>query len=313
MDIIQTAEFILNKQLLGVGSLKDLIASDSFVKAIHMLLDVKGKVIISGIGKSGHIAQKIAATMSSTGTSSFFIHPSEASHGDLGMLGSNDALILISCSGDTSELKDIVFYAKQNQIKTVSIVGKKDSFLAENTDIALVTGNLQEAMPHLPAPTTSTTVMMVLGDIIAGCLSLYKKFDKNAYNKFHPGGLLGKSLSHIGDVIKKDDLPIVKINTRMHEVILTITAKKYGLATVLNDQGKILGVISDGDLRRHIEDGILDLTAKDVMSNNPKTVNYKTFVTDVIDILTKNKILTILVLDDQENFVGIAQLYDLIK
>jgi arabinose-5-phosphate isomerase len=278
-----------------------------------MLSNITGKVIISGMGKSGHIGKKIATTLASTGTPSYFIHPAEASHGDLGMIGANDAIILISSSGDTAELKDITLFAKFNKIKTVCIVTKKDSFLGENTDISLVTGKLEEAMPNLPAPTTSTTVMMMIGDIIAGCLSVYKNFDKTKYNKFHPGGFLGKSLSHIGDVIKKQDLPVVKIDTKMHDIILEITSKKYGLVVVTDDNNCVLGTISDGDLRRHMEDDILSLTAKDVMSVNAKTVHCEIFVTDVIEILTQHKILTILVLDNKEKFIGIAQLYDLIK
>ncbi len=313
MNIIDIATNILQKEIIGIKSIQDLIKTKDFNNAIETLLKTTGKVIISGMGKSGHIGKKIATTLASTGTPSCFIHPAEASHGDLGMVSNQDTMILISSSGDTAELKDITLFAKFNKIKTICIVTKKDSFLGENTDISLVTGQLEEAMPHLPAPTTSTTVMMIIGDIIAGCLSVYKGFDKAKYNKFHPGGFLGKSLSHIGDIVKNQDLPIVKLNTKMHDIILEITSKRYGLVAVVDDNGLILGTISDGDLRRHMEDNnIMSFTAKDIMSVDPKTVHCEVFVTDVIEILTKYKILTILVLDDNDKFIGIAQLYDLI-
>ncbi len=314
MDIINVANDILQKEIDGIYLIKDLIKTQEFADTIEILSKVKNNIVISGMGKSGHIGKKIATTLSSTGTRSIFVHPSEASHGDLGMLNVDDIIILISCSGDTKELQDIAFYAKQNNIKTIGLVTKKNSFLGKNTDIVLCTGSLQEAMPHLPAPTTSTTVMMIIGDIIAGCLSVAKNFDKTQYNKLHPGGFLGKSLSYIGDFINKENLPTVKLNTSMHNIILEITSKKYGLVAVVDDENRILGTISDGDLRRNFEkQDILSLTAKDIMSLNPKTVHCETFVIDVIDILMKNHILTILVLDNQEKFVGVAQLYDIIK
>jgi arabinose-5-phosphate isomerase len=232
---------------------------EGFVKALDMFTDVTGRIIVSGMGKSGHIANKIAATLASTGTPAFFVHPGEASHGDLGMITREDAVLAISNSGDTVELADIIAHSRRFSIPLVAITGKKASALAEAADVVLVLPQGDEACPMGLAPTTSTTVTLALGDALAIALLERKSFTADQFQLLHPGGQLGRKLAKVTDIMHKgESMPIVAPGDVMADVLITITAKTFGVAGVVDRDGHLAGVITDGDLRRHMSPDLLD-------------------------------------------------------
>jgi arabinose-5-phosphate isomerase len=247
-----------------------------FSRAIDTILSVDGRVIVSGMGKSGHIGRKIAATLASTGTPALFLHPAEASHGDLGMVTRADALLMLSNSGDTAELADLITYAKRLAIPLVGMANNPESKLLQASDVALLLPKAQEACPMGLAPTTSTTMMLVLGDALAVALMERRGFSADQYRDFHPGGSLGKKLIRVSDIMHKgEELPLVVPDTPMREVLIKMTSGQYGFAGhagVVDKKGALIGIITDGDLRRHMERGLLDRKARDVMTANPKTV-----------------------------------------
>jgi arabinose-5-phosphate isomerase len=248
-----------------------------FSRAIDTILSVNGRVIVSGMGKSGHVGRKIAATLASTGTPALFLHPAEASHGDLGMVTRADALLMLSNSGETAELSDLITYAKRLAIPLIGMANNPDSKLLQASDVALLLPKAQEACPMGLAPTTSTTMMLVLGDALAVALMERRGFSADQYRDFHPGGSLGKKLIRVCDIMHKgEELPLVAPETLMRDVLITMTSGKYGgftgYAGVVDKKGALVGIITDGDLRRHMEPGLLDRKARDVMTANPKTV-----------------------------------------
>jgi arabinose-5-phosphate isomerase len=249
-----------------------------FSRAVEVILSVRDRVIVSGMGKSGHIARKVAATLASTGTPAHFIHPAEASHGDLGMLTRNDALMLLSYGGETAELSDLITYAKRIGVPIVGIsAGPRDSTLVQSSDVALVLPQAQEACPMGLAPTTSTTMMLALGDALAVALMERRGFTANQYREFHPGGSLGRKLIRVSDIMHTgEELPLVSLDTPMRDVVVNVmNLGKYGFAGhagVVDKKGGLVGIITDGDLRRHVERDLLDRKAREVMTPNPKTV-----------------------------------------
>jgi arabinose-5-phosphate isomerase len=249
-----------------------------FSRAVDAILSVRDRVIVSGMGKSGHIARKIAATLSSTGTPAHFIHPAEASHGDLGMVTRNDALMLLSYGGETSELSDLITYAKRIGVPIIGIsAGPRDSTLVQASDVALVLPQAQEACPMGLAPTTSTTMMLALGDALAVALMERRGFTANQYREFHPGGSLGRKLIRVSDIMHTgEELPLVSLDAPMRDVVVNVmNLGKYGFAGhagVVDKKGALVGIITDGDLRRHVERDLLDRKAREVMTANPKTV-----------------------------------------
>ena len=248
-----------------------------FSRAIDTILGISGRIIVSGMGKSGHIARKIAATLASTGTPALFLHPAEASHGDLGMVTRADALLMLSNSGETVELADLITYGKRLAIPLIGVANNPDSKLLQAADVALLLPKAQEACPMGLAPTTSTTMMLALGDALAVALMERRGFSADQYRDFHPGGSLGKKLIRVCDIMhKEDELPLVSPDTLMRDVLITMTSGKYGgftgYAGVVDKKGVLKGIITDGDLRRHMEPGLLDRRARDVMTPNPKTV-----------------------------------------
>jgi arabinose-5-phosphate isomerase len=233
---------------------------------------VRGRVVVSGMGKSGHIGRKIAATLSSTGTPAQFVHPGEASHGDLGALTRSDALLMLSYSGDTAELFDLITYAKRNSIPLIGVASNPASALITASDVGLVLPKAQEACPMGLAPTTSTTLMLALGDALAVALMERRGFSADQYRDFHPGGSLGRALIRVSDIMHTDKMPLVKPDTVMREVLITMTSGGFGVAGVIGDDGALTGIITDGDLRRHMERELIDRPARDVMTSAPKTV-----------------------------------------
>jgi arabinose-5-phosphate isomerase len=243
-----------------------------FTDAVDILSEVRGRVVVSGMGKSGHVGRKIAATLSSTGTPAQFVHPAEASHGDLGMLTRADALLMLSNSGDTAELSDLITYAKRHKIPLIGVASNPASALIGAADVGLVLPRAQEACPMGLAPTTSTTLMLALGDALAVALMERKGFSTDQYRDLHPAGALGKALIRVSDIMHENALPLVQPDTIMRDVLIVMTSGRFGVAGVVDEQGLLVGIITDGDLRRHMERDLLDRTARQVMTTGPKTV-----------------------------------------
>jgi arabinose-5-phosphate isomerase len=245
---------------------------DDFSEAVDLLLGVRGRVIVSGMGKSGHVGRKIAATLSSTGTPAQFVHPAEASHGDLGVLTAADALLMLSNSGETEELSDLITHAKRNDIPLIGVASNPASALISAADVGLVLPKAQEACPMGLAPTTSTTLMIALGDALAVALMERKGFSADQYRDLHPAGALGRALIRVSDIMHDKSLPLVEPESVMRDVLIVMTSGRFGVAGVVNEQGLLVGIITDGDLRRHMERDLLDRTARQVMTEKPKTV-----------------------------------------
>ena len=245
----------------------------NYNKVISLISKVKGNVILSGVGKSGHIARKIASTLTSTGTPAYFIHPTEASHGDLGSIRKKDILCLLSKSGKSKELLDLLNFANKNNIKSILISNNKKSKLAQISSYNLIIPNIKEVGRNNIAPTTSTTMMLALGDAIALSISEFKNFSKEMFGEFHPGGNIGSKFIKVKDIMHINrNIPLTSENTNMKDVIIKITNKNFGCIGVLDLSKSLVGVITDGDLRRHMKDNMLQKKAKDVMSKNPKVI-----------------------------------------
>lgn len=294
-----------------------------FDQAIDLILETTGRVIVSGMGKSGHVSKKIVSTLSSTGQPSLFIHPGEASHGDLGMIARGDILILLSNSGETRELSHIIDYARRFSIPTIGITAKKSSNLANVVTIPLILPDFPEACPMGLAPTTSTTMMMALGDAIAIALLSAKGFSNKDFKLFHPGGNLGNQLMHVKDCMHQGDkVPLVKAETSMNEVILLMTSCGFGCAGVINEQSELVGVITDGDLRRHMSNNLLEKTAIQIMTPNPVTISPDTLMAEALAILNHNhnhnkkNITSLFIVDDQVDLptpCGIIHIHDFLR
>lgn len=298
-------------------SIKGLAAyiNDDFEKAVKAMETCKGRVVISGIGKSAIIAQKIVATLNSTGTASAFLHAADAIHGDLGLVQQDDIIIIISKSGNSPEIKVLLPLIRNFGNTLIAMVGNTESELAKSSDIILNTTVDQEACPNNLAPTTSTTAQLVMGDALAVCLMELKGFGSDDFAKFHPGGMLGKKLYlRVDDLYKNNERPSVQPNQGLKEVIMEMTAKRLGATAVVNDKNDLLGIITDGDLRRMLEhgDSLDKVTAKDLMTENPKSIDATELAVDALDMMRKKEISQ-LVVTDQKKYLGIIHLHDLIK
>jgi arabinose-5-phosphate isomerase len=312
--IISSALRTLQLQAESVKELNPFINSD-FVKAVECISKNNGRLVVSGIGKSAIIAQKIVATLNSTGTPSLFMHAADAIHGDLGMIQENDIVLIISKSGDSPEIKVLVPLVKGFGNTLIGMLGNTHSFLAQNADIILNTTVSQEACPNNLAPTTSTTAQMVMGDALAVCLMELKGFKTQDFARFHPGGALGKKLYlRVEDLITKELKPQVNKNTSIKEVIIEITKKRLGAAAVINDSNEICGIITDGDLRRMLEKTteISTLSASDIMSHCPKQINSDALAAEALEVMRKNSINHLLVTNNNV-YIGIIHLQDLIR
>lgn len=309
---IEIAKKTILTEIQGLESLIEYFGEE-FSQAIDMILNCKGRVIFSGMGKSGHIANKISSTLASTGTNSFFIHPSEASHGDLGMITKQDVVILLSNSGETKELTDIIYYCQNNKISLISIVRRSGSDLVEISDVSLILPNIPEAN-HVNAPTTSTTMMIALGDAIACVLIEAKNFSKDQYGAFHPGGKLGSEFTKIFKVMRSgNSIPIVEENSQIPNILLEMTSKHLGCTAVTDNYKNLIGIITDGDLRRHLEEdsNFMGLTAKDIMTKDPVTMNKDDLVLSAKEILHKRKITNIFITDIDKKIDGIIHIHDI--
>lgn len=312
--LLATATQTIDDAIGGMEALKlSLNTSDTFEKVLKCILNMKGRLILSGMGKSGYIAKKIAASFASTGTASLFVHPAEASHGDLGMISEEDVIILLSNSGETSELRDIINYAKRFDIKLIAITMKAESTLAKVADYALLIPLMSEAS-YLGAPTTSALMMLALGDALMVAISQAKGITKDNYKLYHPGGKIGASLLKVEDLMHKgNEIPFASVNTPMSEVLLIMTKSGFGCAIVVDENKKLLGLITDGDLRRHMNDHIISKTAKEIMSNNPKKIQQGHLATEALNIMNSKSITSLIICGEGNIVEGILHIHDLLR
>ncbi|NNC50911.1 MAG: KpsF/GutQ family sugar-phosphate isomerase [Flaviramulus sp.] len=291
------------------------LLTDDFADAIQLIYNSKGRVIITGIGKSAIIANKIVATLNSTGTPAIFMHAADAIHGDLGLILKDDVVICISKSGNTPEIKVLVPLIKSAKNKIIAITGNKDSFLGQHANFILNAYVEKEACPNNLAPTTSTTAQLVIGDALAVCLLDLRGFSSNDFAKYHPGGALGKKLYlRVQDISSLNTKPKVKAQTSIKDVIVEISEKMLGVTAVVENE-KIIGIITDGDLRRMLSkvDDFSKLLAKDIMGANPKRINLHAMAIDALEVMETNDISQLLVEDDDGKYAGVVHLHDLIK
>ena len=322
-SIKQIALRTIQMEADSISGLASFINED-FEKTIHAIINCKGRVIISGIGKSAVIAQKIVATLNSTGTAASFMHAADAIHGDLGMIQEEDLVIIISKSGSSPEIKVLVPLIKNFGNTLIGMIGNTDSFLAKHSDIVLNTTVEQEACPNNLAPTSSTTAQLVMGDVLAVVLMELKGFNSDDFAKFHPGGTLGKKLYlRVSDLYADNEKPKVLSSQSLKEVIVEITKKRLGATAVVDDQNNLLGIITDGDLRRMLEkDGNIEkFVAKDIMTMNPKTIGADELAVVALDMMRKNEITQLVVVENirsddlvgRKKYSGIIHLHDLIR
>ncbi len=299
-----------------IAGLEALVADldGSFSAAVDRLSQVRGRVTVTGMGKSAHIARKIAATFSSTGTPAQFVHPAEASHGDLGMIADGDAVLALSNSGDTAELADIVAYTRRFRIPLLAMTRRDGSTLAKAADVTLLLPATAEACPMGLAPTTSTTMMLALGDALAVALLERKGFSAADFQVFHPGGQLGQKLLRVADIMHDGDaIPLVHRNTAMAEAILVMTTKSFGCVGVTDDSGKLIGIVTDGDLRRHMGDDLLRLPVDKVMSGRPKTIRPQALAAEALGQMNAAAITSLFAVDEKCRPLGILHIHDCLR
>ncbi|MEZ5816426.1 MAG: KpsF/GutQ family sugar-phosphate isomerase [Hyphomicrobiaceae bacterium] len=299
--------------LYALRAMLDNGLGDAIEKAVAMLANARGRVIVTGIGKSGHVGQKVAATFASTGTPAFFVHPSEASHGDLGMIGRDDVVLALSWSGETVELSGILTYSRRFNVGLIAITSRQDSALGKAADVVLELPRAKEACPHGLAPTTSTTMQLALGDCLAIALLERKGFTAHDFRVFHPGGSLGAQLKHVSDLMHQGEaLPLVPLLTPMSEVIVTMTTKSFGCVGVVDEAGRLAGMITDGDLRRHMGEGFLSRRATDIMTKRPNTLAPSMLASAALEQINSLKRTQMFVVEDDRP-VGIVHVHDLLR
>jgi arabinose-5-phosphate isomerase len=300
---------------LEIEGLKALAASldGPFAAAVALLLAVKGRVIVTGMGKSGHVARKIAATLASTGTPAQYVHPGEASHGDLGMITREDALLALSWSGESIELRNIIEYAKRFDIPLVAVTAEEQSALARAANILLLLPKAEEACPNGLAPTTSTTMQLALGDALAIALLERNGFSAKDFGVFHPGGKLGAILQRVSDIMHGEEaLPLASADTLMSEALLVMSRQGFGCLGIINDKGDLTGVITDGDLRRNMGDGLLNRRASEIMTRNPKAIAPDMLASEALNLLNASKITGLFVVEGRRP-VGLVHIHDFLR
>jgi len=312
-NILEIARKTIESESKSIAKLADLL-TDDFVNAVEIIFNSKGRLVVTGIGKSAIIAQKIVASMNSTGTPSLFLHASEAIHGDLGMVQPHDVIICISKSGNSPEIKVLIPILKHFGNSLIAITGNTTSFLAKGADFIIDTTVENESCPNNLAPTNSTTAQLVMGDALAVCLMELREFKAKDFAKYHPGGALGKKLLlRVGDMLDQSHKPEVEPETNIKKVIFEISEKRLGVTAVIENK-KVIGIITDGDIRRMLNnnDTFVHLTAKDIMTKNPKTIQLSSMVTDALNVLEDFSI-TQLIVTDQDEYKGVLHLHDILK
>ncbi len=307
----------LELECAGLTALADTLrgpGADAFCAAVDLIHQATGRAIVTGMGKSGHVGQKVAATLASTGTPAFFVHPSEASHGDLGMIRSGEDLVIaLSWSGETTELTNLVQYSRRFRVPLVAITSSDDSTLARAADIVLVLPRTREACPHGLAPTTSTLMQLALGDALAIALLERKGFTAIDFKTFHPGGRLGAALSHVSDFMHRGDrLPLARVDTPMAEAVVMMTEKSLGCLGIVDGGGRLVGIVTDGDLRRHMNPKLLDSTVGDIMTSRPKTIGPDMLASQALEVLNSSAITALFVVEDARP-VGLVHIHDLLR
>lgn len=284
-----------------------------FIEAVRLLKSISGRLIVTGVGKSGHIGRKLAATFASTGTSAYFVHPTEASHGDLGMIGAEDAILALSWSGETTELANLITYSQRFSVPLIAITAGANSSLAKAARVSLVLPHIREACPHNLAPTTSTVLQLVIGDALAVTLLAEKGFKPSDFHILHPGGKLGAQLTYVRDLMHTDDrLPLAPLGTLMSEGIIKMTAVGFGVLGVTGEEGELVGVITDGDLRRHMTRNLMSLSVERVMTKDPVTIGPNEVGARALEVLRAHKVGALFVVDGRIP-VGLLRFHDLLR
>lgn len=306
----------LSTEATGLEQLRTAIATDladAFQGAVTLIKNARGRVIVTGVGKSGHVGQKIAATFASTGTPAFFVHPTEASHGDLGMITPEDVLVVLSWSGGTVELKNILTYSRRFAVPLIAVTSRRESALGSNADVVLELPRANEACPHGLAPTTSTTMQLALGDCLAIALLEAKGFTAHDFREFHPGGSLGASLKHVSDLMHSgDSLPLARPDDLMDAALVVMTTKALGCLGIVGADGRLAGIITDGDLRRHMGPDLVTRTAGEIMTRNPKTTSPETLASAALETMNASRITALFVVKEGRP-VGVVHVHDFLR
>ncbi len=307
----------LELERAGIAAIEAALANglgDLFARAVELIMAAPGRVIVTGMGKSGHIGRKITATLASTGQPAYFVHPGEASHGDLGMIQAGDVILALSWSGETTELADIITYSRRFRIGLVAITSNGESALGSEADVCLALPKSEEACPNGLAPTTSTTMQLALGDALAIALLEAKGFTAQDFRVFHPGGKLGAKLTFVRDIMHRDErIPRVRLGATMGEAVVEISAKGFGCVGVVDENGHLAGIVTDGDLRRHMRADLMAVKVDEVMTRQPCTVTPETLGVEALEALNSRKISAMLVVDPQNRPCGIVHLHDLLR
>ena len=309
---LASARRVLELEARGLEAMARGI-DEAFAHALDLIGQMRGRVIVTGMGKSGHIGRKLAATLASTGTPAMFVHAAEASHGDLGMITEADVVIALSNSGETPELADILVYAKRFGIPLVAMTGKADSTLARAATVTLLLAPAAEACPMGLAPTTSTTIMLALGDALAVATLERKGFSATDFRMLHPGGMLGRRLLRVADIMRQGELlPLAKADEKMDEALIKMTAKSVGCVGVVDGEGRLTGIVTDGDLRRHMGSDLLDRTVGEIMTPNPKTIDAAALASEAVALMNARKITAVFVVADFHP-IGIVHIHDCLR
>ena len=310
--IINSANRTLSRELSSIKNLKSSL-NNNFCEAVNLIYNTKGKIVITGVGKSAHIGNKISATLTSTGTPSYFVHATEASHGDLGSIKKEDCVIAISNSGETSELNNIIQFTKRFNIKLISITSNSKSTLHKNSTVGILYKKPIEACPLNLAPTSSTSMSMIIGDCIAIALLELRGFKSSEFKKLHPGGNLGKDLKNLSEIMHTNkELPLAKLDEKMSKALLTMTKKSFGCIGVIDKKNQIVGVITDGDLRRKLNSKFFEKKASEIMTRNPTLANKNMLVGEAINLMNTKKITSLFICDKKKP-LGIVHIHDLLR
>ena len=317
-DSIASALRTLDSEASGLAALAAALQNElrpAFVAAVELIRNAKGRLIVTGLGKSGHVAHKIAATFASTGTPAFFVHAGEASHGDLGMITAGDVIMALSWSGETVELKSLINYSRRFRIGLIAITSEGSSTLAQAADVALVLPKAREACPHNLAPTTSTLMQAALGDALAVALLEGRGFTAMEFANFHPGGKLGAALKAVRDIMHTGDaVPLKPLGTRMSDALVEMSAKSFGCVAIVDHNGMLAGIITDGDLRRHMRPDLTTTIVDDVMTKNPRTVAPGALASGLLDLMNaESPRVTVLIVADNQKPVGIVSVHDVLR
>jgi arabinose-5-phosphate isomerase len=313
---VQSALRTLETEGSGIAAIEAALRSDlgrAFARAADLIRNAKGRLIVTGLGKSGHIARKIAATFASTGTPAFFVHAAEAGHGDLGMITADDVILALSWSGEQPEMKTLITYAKRFRIALIAMTAEADSTLSQAADVALTLPKAREACPHNLAPTTSSLMLLALGDALAIALLEGRGFTSVDFSVLHPGGKLGAMLKHVSEIMHTGAaVPLKPLGTSMSEALVEMTSKGFGCVGIIDGRGAIAGIVTDGDLRRHMRPDLMTALVDDVMTKNPKTIRGNLLASEALEILNASKI-TALIVTEANKPAGIVHLHDLLR